>query len=209
MQSKIPLKWSLFIITSVGVTWSLVIVFFLAMAFSVQASEVKLAVSVSDQVLASAVTGKSVSSVLPTRLQIPKIKVNAVLESVGLTAQGAVGVPKGRVNAAWFNVGPRPGESGNAIITGHYGRWKDGVATVFNNLYKLKKGDKIYIKDKDGATVTFVVRGLKTYGPKDDASNVFIASDNKAHLNIITCVGAWNWVTKSYPKRLVVFTDKE
>lgn len=146
---------------------------------------------------------------VPARLTIPKIKVNATLESVGLTSQGAVDVPKGPSNAAWFNRSPHPGDMGSAIITGHYGYWKNNLPTVFNNLVKLRQGDKLYVKDKQGITTTFVVRELKTYNQKDDVPEVFISSDGQAHLNLITCLGVWNKVTKSYPKRLVVFTDKE
>jgi len=152
---------------------------------------------------------KEVNPNLPVRLTIPKIKVNTVVESVGLTPKGAVDVPKGPVNAAWFNLGAYPGDNGNAVMTGHFGYWKNGRRGVFNNLTKLKKGDKIYVKDKQGTTITFVVRDFKTYGQNDDAPEVFVSTDGQAHLNLITCFGTWNKVTKSYPKRLVVFADKE
>ena len=146
---------------------------------------------------------------IPVRLKIPRINVDATIESVGLTPQGAVGVPKGSSNTSWYNLGPRPGERGNAVITGHYGIWKNGKPTVFNNLLKLRQGDKIYVKDLKGATLTFVVREVRKYDPNADASDVFISSDGKAHLNLITCDGAWNKVSKSYPRRLVIFTDRE
>jgi len=146
---------------------------------------------------------------LPARIKIPKIKVDAAIEVVGLTKDGAIGVPKGPTNTAWFNLGPRPGEIGGAVIIGHYGVWKGGLPTVFNNLYKLRKGDKIYIKDKKGATVTFVVRKLQTYGENEAAPDVFNSNDEKAHLNLITCQGIWNKNRKSYSERLVVFADKE
>ncbi len=154
-------------------------------------------------------SAKSPASILPAYLSIPQIKVNSNLESVGLTPDGAVGVPLGRNNAAWFNAGPRPGESGNAVITGHYGIWKNGVPTVFNNLYKLRLGDKIYVKDKKGSVITFVVKKKKTYNQNDDVTDVFIASDDNAHLNIITCQGTWNKITQSYPGRLVIFADRQ
>lgn len=117
-------------------------------------------------------------------------------------------VPKDFTNVAWFNLGPRPGEEGSAAIAGHFGR-KNGKASAFDNLYKLRKGDKIYVEDDKGEVITFVVRGIRRYDPKADASGVFFSSDGKAHLNLITCEGAWNKVTKSYSKRLVVFADKE
>lgn len=148
-------------------------------------------------------------AVLPSRLTIPRIKVNAAIESVGLTKDGAIGIPKGPTNVAWFNLGPRPGDIGSAVITGHFGVWKGGLPTVFNNLYKLRKGDKIYIKDKKGTTITFVVRELVTYGENENAPDVFTSNDGKAHLNLITCQGIWNKKRKSYSERLVVFTDAE
>jgi LPXTG-site transpeptidase (sortase) family protein len=146
---------------------------------------------------------------LPLRIKIPKIKIDTALEYVGLTPEGAAGVPKNPINAAWLNLWPRPGDVGNAIITGHSGPWKNNLPTVFNNLFKLRPGDKIYIKDKKGVTTTFIVRQLRTYGEHADASDVFISNDGKAHLNLITCEGVWNKITKSYSERLVVFADKE
>lgn len=146
---------------------------------------------------------------VPVRLKIPRINIDAAIESVGLTSQGAVDVPRGSVNTAWYNLGPRPGENGSAVITGHYGVWKNGTPTVFNNLSKLRPGDKIYVRDKKGITFTFIVREIKKYNPRADASDVFISSDGEAHLNLITCLGAWNKASKSYPKRLVIFADKE
>ena len=142
------------------------------------------------------------------RLQIPKIKVDTVIEHVGLTAGGAIGVPKNQANTAWFNLGSRPGENGSAIITGHYG-WKDKKPSGFDNLYKLRKGDKLYIIDDQGATTTFVMRANQRYNPNENASGIFNSTDGKSHLNLITCEGIWDKILKSYSKRLVVFFDKE
>lgn len=146
---------------------------------------------------------------IPIRLKIPKIKVNAIIEQVGLTPYGAMAIPKGRSNVAWFNLGPYPGEKGSAVIDGHYGVWKNGEKAIFNNLYKLKKGDRLYVEDIKGMSTTFVVRELRIYAQNEDASNVFTSNDGKVHLNLITCQGIWNKISKSYPNRLIVFTDKE
>ena len=149
------------------------------------------------------------STEIPVRLKIPKIKLDIALESVGLTSKGAVDVSKGLGNAGWYNLGPRPGEDGSALITGHFGRLKNGKMGVFTNLNKLKQGDKLSTKDKDGVVTTFVVREVKKYNMQDDATEVFFANDDGSHLNIVTCEGIWNKVTKSYSNRLVVFADKE
>lgn len=149
-----------------------------------------------------------VNSSLPVRLKIPIIKVDSIVEYVDLTPSGAVDVPKGPKNAAWFDLSPRPGEIGSSIISGHYG-WKNGIPAVFDNLYKLKIGDKIYIENSKGETINFVVREIKKYDPKADAVDVFISKDGKSHLNLITCTGIWNIFTGSHSQRLVVFADKE
>jgi len=152
---------------------------------------------------------KQVNSTLPLQIRIPKIKINAVIESVGLTNQGEVGIPTGPNNTAWFNLSPLPGANGNSIITGHYGYWKNNKPTVFINLSKLRKGDKIYIENGKGEITTFVVRESKSYNPEAEATDVFFSNDDKAHLNLITCEGIWDKISKNYSKRLVVFTDKE
>jgi len=144
----------------------------------------------------------------PVRLEIPGINVDAPVEYVGLTSDGAMDVPKDPVNVAWFNLGPRPGENGSAVITGHYG-WKNKISAVFDNLHTLRKGDKIYIEDEKGTNTVFVVREIQIYGKNEDFSLVFGSSDEKAHLNLITCTGIWNKTKKTYSDRLIVFTDKE
>ncbi len=147
------------------------------------------------------------STLLSIRLQIPKINIDGAIHSVGLTSDGAMGPPSGPNGLGWFKFGPYPGEAGSAVVDGHFGTWKNGQGSIFDNLYKLKKGDLVYIKNADGSLTTFVVRELKTFDPSDDASGVFISDDGKAHLNLITCNGTWVSQQKTYTTRLVVFTD--
>ncbi len=144
---------------------------------------------------------------IPVRLLIPRININATIEPVGITSKGEMDVPKSPANAAWYNQGPRPGEKGSAVLDGHFG-YKDNVPAVFDNLSKLRSGDKLYIKDQNGATYTFVVRESHSYDPQADTSGVFRSSDGKSHLNLITCEGVWDSTLKSYSNRLVVFADE-
>ena len=208
MQSKILSKRLFFTASVAGVALSLAIIFFLLPDVVVFSSNIKIEPSVNLQ-LSATTSAEQLEIGLPTRLKIPKIKINAKIDSVGLTSQGAVGVPKGASTAAWFNLSVRPGEVGSAIISGHYGPWKSGGGSVFDNLSKLSKGDKLYIEDDKGREIIFVVREIKKYDFKANVPEVFYLDDGKAHLNLITCEGIWNKIFKSYSKRLVVFTDKE
>lgn len=144
---------------------------------------------------------------LPSRIRIPGISVNAALEHVGLTAEGEAGVPQDPANAAWLDAGPRPGEIGTAVIDGHYG-WSNDVRAVFDDLHLVQIGDSIYVDDETGASIQFIVREIRTYGESDETSDVFFATDGGAHLNLITCEGAWSAARGSYSDRLVVFTDR-
>lgn len=142
----------------------------------------------------------------PARLIIPKIGVNANIEHIGLTNGGAVGAPEGAYDTSWFDLGPKPGEKGNALISGHSGIWKDGSHSIFDNLHILKAGDTIYVSDTSGKKRSFIVKELRVYDKDDFVSELFSESDN-VNLNIITCHGDWIASQKTYSERLVVFTE--
>jgi sortase A len=197
MKSQIPLNLSLSIIGIAGIIFSIVCV---AVSFpSLQAEGSVIASGVKEE--------ERVPPETFMHLRIPSINLDVPVESVGVTPEGAMDVPAGPANAAWFNLGPRPGSKGSAIIDGHFGS-KDGIPAVFDDLNKLQKGDKIYVLDSKGISTTFVVRELKVYSKDDDTSKVFGSSDGEAHLNLITCAGAWDNIKKTHSDRLVVFTDK-
>jgi len=145
---------------------------------------------------------------LPMRIKIPKINLDAEIEYVGLTPSGEMDTPKDTNNVGWYELGVRPGEEGIAVIAGHYG-WRDGEASAFDELHKLRIGDTFSVEDDAGVVTTFVVRANRRYNPEDDASDVFTSIDGGAHLNLITCEGDWDPVSKSYSKRLVVFADRK
>lgn len=143
---------------------------------------------------------------LPVRLKIPVIGVDSAIEDALITPDGRMDVPVGSKNVAWFALGPHPGQSGSAVIGGHFGI-NNGVKFVFYDLDKLRVGDKIYIEDDKGDTLTFIVRKISLFGRDDNATTVFTSKDGLAHLNLITCEGIWNKVDDTYPERRVVFTD--
>jgi len=145
---------------------------------------------------------------LPLRIKIPKIDINAPLEYKGLTSSGDLDVPEEAENAAWYNLGPRPGEIGSAIIDGHFG-YENQRPAVFDYLHTLKRGDLLYVEDDTGQTITFEVKQLSTYGPDEKPKEVFNTQDGQAHLNIVTCAGSWDKKRRTYSKRLVVFSDRK
>lgn len=207
LRSKPSFKWTLLITSAIAIGCFSLFLFFLNLDLPGQIS-FAMSELTSTKTRLPIATNIKLNPIQPIRLKIPSIKVNAIVESVSLTSDGAVGVPKGPKNVAWFSRGPRPGEIGSAIITGHFGYWLGGIPTVFNNLGKLKEGDRLSINDEKGVLTNFVVREVKTYDQNEQVPAVFEAGDQGAHLNLITCTGIWNKILKRYPKRLVVYTDK-
>lgn len=199
MPSEILSKRTLLMVALAGFALSLVLV------FNVILKSTGLALFIDN---VAALPEEQANPGLPVRLKIPKINVDAGFEYVGLDPDGAMDVPKERSNAAWFELGQRPGENGSAVIAGHYGR-ENRRGSVFDDLHKLRKGDKLYVEDEKGEVITFVVSKSRRYDPKADASAVFSSNDGKSHLNLITCEGTWDESANQYSKRLVVFTEKE
>ncbi len=148
-----------------------------------------------------------VTSGLPLRLKIPKLAIDSAVDPVGVTPTGAMDIKKNPDGVVWFQQGPRPGDGGSAVMAGHYG-WENGKGSVFNDLHTLQPGDKLYVEDDRHMIIAFVVRESQRYDPDTDASDVFSSSDDKPHLNIVTCDGTWDQAKQSYSKRLVVFADK-
>jgi len=205
MQSKRLSKWSLIILRTMIIVISLVVLFLI---FKPLFHSVISQSSEKSKLTESLIFQKQTNLGIPVRLKIPSLNIDTSLESVGLTSQGAVDVPKVYTNAAWYNLSPRPGEVGSSVIDGHSG-WENGIQSVFDNLYKIKKGDKLYVEDENGIIFTFIVRDFRTYSPNEDTTDIFNSSDGKAHLNLITCVTARNVDQKSPNDRFIVFADKE
>ncbi|MFZ2049238.1 MAG: class F sortase [Minisyncoccia bacterium] len=209
MKPRLSLKWALLTIgTLVLIVVLNTTVFARANKKTVQVASVITSVEATTTTTTIATTeiSKPTKVVLP-RLIIQKIKVNAYIEQMGLTKAGAMDSPVGPTNAGWYKFGPKPGSIGSAVIDGHFG-WKDNIPAVFDNLSKLKVGDKIQVIDESNKTITFIVTKTKVLANNADATEVFSSTDGKAHLNLITCSGSWNITTKNRPSRLVVFTDK-
>ena len=55
----------------------------------------------------------------PAFLTIPAIGVRTRLVRLGLTASGAIQVPRTTTVAGWYSGSPRPGATGSAVIGGH------------------------------------------------------------------------------------------
>ncbi len=142
----------------------------------------------------------------PIEIKIPKWGVDAQIEAVTIDEKGDMDVPKDYMHTAWYSLGPKPGEMGNAVIDGHVDT-PTGLPAVFANIGKLTKGDVIEIRTESGNTLTFFVEKVETYPVESIPLNIiFDKTIQEQRLNLITCGGVWDKNKKMYSERTVVYS---
>ena len=151
----------------------------------------------------------------PVELRIPALQMNTHIMSVGRTSAGVMDAPVSKAynspywtNVFWYELGPAPGQAGNAVIAGHVDR-VGGDPAIFWSLSSLRAGDSIFVTTQQGKTLTFVVNRSVRYSanaPSNEVLNAVFGPSTGHHLNLITCSGVWTG--HGYDERLVVFTTQ-
>ena len=143
---------------------------------------------------------------VPIKLQIPKLKVNAPVETVGLAPDGTVQTPAldDPNMTGWYKHGPTPGQKGPAVILGHVDTAKTGPA-VFYKIRSLKTGDKITVQRKDGSSADFTVQKSKDVSKQQFPTKQVYGDIPYAGLRLITCGGAFDKSKGSYEDNIIVF----
>ena len=143
---------------------------------------------------------------LPKILNIPKLGINARVQSVGLNSDDEMDVPSNNDDVAWFDLGVVPGEKGSAVVAGHLnGRY--GEPAIFWDLHKLKIGDDIYVVDNDESKKHFQIIAVEKYKTNSAPMEKIFGLNDGVYLNLITCDGEWDRAENTYDERLVVFAE--
>lgn len=141
---------------------------------------------------------------LPTRVRIPKIKVDALVETVGQEADGVMQKPSTPEVVAWYGYGSPPGWPGASVLAGHVDSVK-GPA-VFWSLQDLRAGDVVEVELLGHDVLRFVVDTATLYLPEAAPIDAIFAPSGPPRLNLITCGGVFDRSRHAYDHRLVVFT---
>lgn len=145
----------------------------------------------------------SVPALNPVELQIPSIGLDAAIQYVGLSPDGSMDVPSNFTDAAWFSLGYRPGEPGNAVFDGHVS--STDKAAVFFYIEDLKPGALIYVTGDDGTVETFQVSDVESYGLTNPPLDQIFGSTGQPQIVLITCGGAWHPDVHLFDHRTVVY----
>jgi sortase (surface protein transpeptidase) len=138
----------------------------------------------------------------PVSIAIPAVGVEARVVPVGLRPDRAMEVP-GVDQAGWYELGPRPGEAGPAVIVGHVDS-HSGPA-VFFRLGELRRGDRIVVGQAGGATRSFFVERVERRAKEALPVERIWNRTRKPVLWLITCGGSFDRSTGHYRDNIIVY----
>src|SRR3989344_1764231 len=149
------------------------------------------------------VEGAAVEAFVPTRIVVSAIGVDAEVESVGKTAEGAMATPSTLSNVGWYKLGSKPGEEGNAVFAGHVNN-AVGLPGVFKKLSDIKKGDTVTITGAQGEVLSYKVVTIDSYIEDAAPLSEIFTKNGPSQIVLITCQGTWDEETRTFNKRLIV-----
>ena len=126
-------------------------------------------------------------------------------EGLGLDSSGGHAEPPVEAPqlASWYNLGPRPGEVGPAVILGHVnGSGKPGV---FANLHTVEVGDQIVVSREDGSDVAFSVYRIQTIEKTEFPTDEVYGNTEGPEIRLVTCGGDLDRVRHRYLSNIIAY----
>jgi hypothetical protein len=141
----------------------------------------------------------------PVRVDIPRIGVSSSLDRLGREADGTVETPplSRAAVAGWYELGPRPGDPGSAVILGHVDS-RRGPA-VFFRLRELRRGDQVKVTRADGSSVWFVVERTEQFPKERFPTDAVYYPTLTPGLRLVTCGGLFDYRARSYRSNIIAF----
>jgi hypothetical protein len=139
----------------------------------------------------------------PATLVVPTIGVHARLVRLGLNPDGTLEVPADYSVAGWYALGPRPGQTGAAVIAGHVDS-RAGPA-VFYRLGELHPGSLVRVVWADGRDVRFTVYAIREFAKTAFPTELVYGRTRAPELRLLTCGGEFDSATGHYLDNVVVF----
>ncbi|MFI8090674.1 class F sortase [Streptomyces sp. NPDC086080] len=156
--------------------------------------------------VASAGPGQEAPAAPPVRVEVPGIGLDARVEAVGVTRQGAMTVPDDPAVAGWYRYGPAPGSpQGSAVLVGHVDS-DTGDLGEFAALYDVERGDTVEVRRAEAEAAVYRVVSRTTV-PKDELPPSVFRRTGDPVLTLITCAPPFEPERGGYLANLVVTAE--
>jgi LPXTG-site transpeptidase (sortase) family protein len=168
-------------------------------------------------VLAGAVTGlvlvafgksfglpQEAAAVVPEKVDIPSLDLEAPLMRLGMTGDGEVELPpyeKPKM-AGWFEHSAVPGDKGASVIIGHVDT--KTAPAVFYKLRQLRKGQLVKVERSDGKVAQYKVESVEQVS-KDRFPTERVYIDDG--LKLVTCGGTFDYKKHEYVDNVIVYAS--
>lgn len=139
----------------------------------------------------------------PVRLRIAAVGIEAPLTGASLDGGAALLPPADAALAGWFTGGPRPGEVGPAVVTGHVD-WS-GRPGALDGLAAVEPGDEVLVDRTDGTVARFSVTRVERHDKAAFPGDRVYAPTPAAELRLITCGGPFDHARGGYRDNVVVW----
>lgn len=145
------------------------------------------------------------ASIVPVRVRIPSIDVDAAVIDLAKDDQGALEVPSDFELTGWYTGRSVPGDMGPSVVVGHVDS-KEGPA-VFFRLRDLEPGDLVQIDRSDGTVATFRVSEKMLVDKDEFPTSMVYGATARPTLRLVTCGGDFNRSAGSYLGNVIVFAE--
>lgn len=142
-----------------------------------------------------------------SRLVIPSIGVDAPVVVMGLDENQVMEDPTTPEAVAWYDFTSRPGETGNAVFSGHLDFAGVGPA-VFWRLRDVQEGDDVDVVMDSGTVYRYRVVSKVLYREATAPVAEIIGPTPVETVTLITCGGEFNYSTGRYDDRLIVRAER-
>lgn len=143
---------------------------------------------------------------VPTRVRIAKIGVDAAMIDLYKQADNTLQVPEDIRLTGWYTGRSVPGEPGPSVVVGHVDSAAEGPG-VFYRLKELVPGDLIEIQRSDGSVAAFRVTDSELVLKSQFPTEKVYGSVEGSKLRVITCGGTFNASTHHYEGNVIVYAD--
>ena len=126
---------------------------------------------------------------------------------LSVSSDGVMDTPDAPMDVAWYDFSAYPGYPGNAVFAGHVDHVETGAA-VFHRLPQLKLGDAVEVMLRDGTSYSYVVTGSRAYFDATAPVPEIVGPTERESITLITCVGAFDPLTRNYDQRLVIRAER-
>jgi LPXTG-site transpeptidase (sortase) family protein len=151
--------------------------------------------------------GPTGSAAPPTRLLIPRLKVQMPVVATGLDPRGFMDLPDSSRVAGWYRHGPAPGRgTGATVLAAHVDTKREGAGPLAR-MVKLKQGDRIDVVAGQRTHSYRVVSLARLNKRQVDLDRLF-ARSGAERLHLITCGGPFDAEAGRYEDNVVAIASR-